>query len=145
MKEKVQNEKASNVTLKTAGVHIEMLAKQMRIDKHNFPEFIRNRFKECQEDYARKMNWKQFFDFIDSGLPDSIISGLLKLSWKYDINHVPKMRQLLAQRKYSEDLTFSELEKVFKLRTYKFQERNIGNWNPRHDMLIYCSKKDAAK
>jgi hypothetical protein len=47
VKEKVLNEKAANVTLKTAGMHIEMLARQMRVDKHSFPEFIKKRFKEC--------------------------------------------------------------------------------------------------
>ena len=47
VKEKVINEKATNVTLKTAGMHIEMLARQMRVDKHSFPEFIKKRFKEC--------------------------------------------------------------------------------------------------
>jgi hypothetical protein len=57
---------------------------------------------------------------MDSGLPDSIITNLLKLSWKYNLKNDKKIGKLLAMRKYKREVTFDELQKVFKNRTYKF-------------------------
>lgn len=81
----------------------------------------------CSEDFYREKAWARFFLYTKSNIPDSVVSDIRKLSFKYNLKNLPRIQQLTDVRKYTEELTFNELNKVFKGRTWTFNERNISD------------------
>jgi len=72
------------------------------------------------EDYSREENWSRFFNFLNSGMPDSIISDLLKTSWRFNVKYASeKYQKLLSPRLFKEE-TFAQIENCYKGRTYRF-------------------------
>ena len=74
-------------------------------------------------------------------MPDSIVSDLLKESWKVNIKSLSSnYKMLLDPRKYSEAVTFTEMNKVFSNRTYHFKARLVSAWDPKKNMVIFNPK-----
>ncbi len=79
---------------------------KLRIDKHNYPEKLQVKFEQCSEDFYREQKWLQFFVYLATEIPPSVIPDIIKLSFKYNLKHMPQIKLLVEPRKYTEELTF---------------------------------------
>ena len=103
-----------------------LIQEKIAQDLEQFPELLTKKLDLCLEDYTREKTWNDCFMYICRGnqMPDEIIWTLLKRSWKYNIKNMnPNYKMLLEPHKYTEKVTFTEMKKVFKNRTYQFSEK----------------------
>ena len=71
-------------------------------------------------------------------VPDSVVRDVLRLSWKFDLKQQKQCyRDLLSLKKFSETLTLSEMERVFKGHNWSFQDIGFKKKDKKNNMFIF--------